>query len=75
MILRHEEAAALKEAAAREGLTVSEWVRRSTRDAARRQTAGSAGERMAAIHTAAEFAFPTADIDTMLDEIKHSRGR
>lgn len=70
VILSDEEAAALKEAAAREGLTVSEWVRRSTREAALRQTAGRVADRMAAIHAAAEFSFPAVDIDVMLEEIE-----
>lgn len=70
VILSDEEAAALKQAAAREGLTVSEWVRRSTRAAALRQTTGRTADRLAAIRAAAELSFPTADIDVMLDEIE-----
>lgn len=70
VILSDEEATALKQAAAREGVTVSEWVRRSTREAALRQTAGRASDRLAAIRAAADFSFPTADIDVLLDDIE-----
>jgi hypothetical protein len=60
----------LRETAARQGVTVSEWVRRSLRDASRRQTSGKAEERLAAIRVAAAYSFPTADIDDMLAEIE-----
>lgn len=70
VILSDGEAAELKSAAAREGITVSEWVRRSVREAGRRQTSGRASERLALIQTAADYAFPTADIEPMLDEIE-----
>jgi hypothetical protein len=70
VVLSDDEAAALKESAAREGITVSEWVRRSLRDAEMRQTRGRTTERLAAIAAAADYSFPTADIDVMLAEIE-----
>jgi len=70
VILSDAEAAELKSAAAREGITVSEWVRRSVREAGRRQTSGRASERLALIQTAADYAFPTGDLELMLDEIE-----
>jgi hypothetical protein len=68
--LSDDEAAVLAELAASEGVTVSEWVRRALREAPRRQTAGVAEARMAAIRTAATYSFPTADIDDMLAQIQ-----
>jgi hypothetical protein len=70
VILSDAELASLKEVAAREGITVSEWVRRSLREASRRQTTGRVDARLAAVRVAADYSFPTADIDVMLDEIE-----
>lgn len=70
VILSEEEASSLKRMAASEGVTVSEWVRRSLREAHRRQTSGRAEERLAAIRVAADYSFPTGEIDTMLAEIE-----
>jgi hypothetical protein len=70
VILSDAELASLKKVAAREGVTVSEWVRRSLREASRRQTTGKVDDRLAAVRLAASYAFPTADIDVMLDEIE-----
>jgi hypothetical protein len=70
VLLSDEEATSLREIADREGVTVSEWVRRSLREAARRQTSGKAEEKLAAIRLAADYSFPTADIEVLLDEIE-----
>jgi ribbon-helix-helix CopG family protein len=70
VILSDEDAASLKEMAAREGVTVSEWVRRSLREASRRQTSGRAEERLSAIRVAAGYTFPTGDIESILQEIE-----
>jgi hypothetical protein len=70
VILSDAELASLKEVAAREGVTVSEWVRRSLREASRRQTTGRVDDRLTAVRVAADYTFPTADINAMLDEIE-----
>ncbi len=70
VVISDEETASLKAAAAREGVTVSEWVRRALREATRRQTVGSVEVRLSAIRAASELDFPTADIDDMLAEIE-----
>ena len=57
-----------------EKLTLSEWVRRSLRDAARRTPARDKERKLAVIRAAAEHEFPTADIDEMLDEIERGYG-
>lgn len=71
------EAAELREirrAARRQQLTVSEWVRGALR-AARRGTPGpDPGRKLSAIAAASRHAFPTADIDQMLDEIQRGQG-
>lgn len=56
--------------AARDGLTLSEWVRQALRHAGRRTTSGSVDRKLAAIRAAARHDFPTADIDQMLREIE-----
>ena len=60
----------VQEAASREGIPVSEWVRRALRDARRREPRGGLDEKVRAIRTAAGHSFPTADIDEMLGEIE-----
>jgi hypothetical protein len=60
----------VQEAASREGIPVSEWVRRALRDARRREPRGDLDEKVRAIRDAAGHSFPTADIDEMLGEIE-----
>lgn len=60
----------VREAASREGIPVSEWVRRALRDARRREPRGDLDEKVRAIREAAGHSFPTADIDEMLGEIE-----
>lgn len=70
VVLSDEDAASLREMAAREGTTVSEWVRRSLREARRRQTTGQVDKRLAAIRSATAHEFPAPDVDQMLAEIE-----
>jgi hypothetical protein len=56
--------------AARDGLTLSAWVRQKLRRAARDEPSGSVDRKLAAIRAAARHDFPTADIDQMLREIE-----
>jgi hypothetical protein len=60
----------VREAAGREGIPVSEWVRRALRDARRRESRGDLDEKVRAIRAAARYDFPTADIDEMLEQIE-----
>lgn len=69
-MLSDDEAEALRLAAAREGVTVSEWVRRSLREAGRSRASGDVEQRLATIRAAYEHSFPTADIEDMLAEIE-----
>jgi hypothetical protein len=60
----------LRRAAKRQGITVSDWVRRVLRSAARDEPAGGTDRKLATIRAAVRHAFPTADIDDMLGEIE-----
>jgi len=49
--------------ARREQLTVGEWVRRTLREARKRHSVNDSEARLKAIRRAAEYSFPTGDID------------
>jgi len=53
-----------------ERMTVGEWVRRTLREARMRKPATNSETKLKAVRRAAEFAFPTADVEQMLDEIE-----
>lgn len=53
-----------------EHLTVGEWVRRTLRDARMRKPATDSETKLKAVRRGAEFAFPTADVEQMLQEIE-----
>jgi hypothetical protein len=74
VVLSDEELEQLREAASREGLTVSEWVRQALRRARRERPAGGRARKLAAVRAAARHSFPTADIDQMLNEIERGYG-
>ena len=60
----------IKRAARRQGLTLSEWVRRSLAEARSSQPSAEASKKLAVVRAAAEHAVPTADIAQMLREIE-----
>ena len=70
MVLSDEEMEAIRADARRQGVTVSEWVRRSLRDSRRSAASGEPARKLAAVRAAARHDFPTADIDQMLEEIE-----
>lgn len=70
VILSDDEAAELRKVAAAEGLTVSEWVRRSLRSAGRQVSTSRRETRLDAIARAAGLDVPAPDIDQMLAEIE-----
>jgi hypothetical protein len=51
-------------------LTVAEWVRQALRAASRQEPLGDVGKKLEVVRGAARRAFPTADIDQMLQEIE-----
>jgi hypothetical protein len=70
VLLDESELRDVREAADRQGIPVSEWVRRALRDARRREPRGDLDQKVRAIREAAGHSFPTADIDEMLAEIE-----
>jgi hypothetical protein len=60
----------LREAARREEVPLSEWVRRALREARRGVPGGDIDTKLRAVRAAARHEFPTADIDEMLTEIE-----
>jgi len=60
----------LREAARREGVPVSEWVRRALREARRREPSGDVDRKLRAVRRAMQYEFPAPDIDQMLAEIE-----
>ncbi len=56
--------------ARRERLAVGEWVRRTLREALQQKPLHDPEAKLKAIRRAAEFSFPTADIEKMLSQIE-----
>lgn len=61
-------------AARRHGVNLSEWVRRTLREAEQTSPSTSPERRINAIRDAADHDFPTGDIDEMLSEIERGYG-
>ena len=70
VVMDEAEVGEYRRLARRDGLTLSEWVRRKLRRVARNEASGSVHRKFAAIRAAAHHDFPTADIDRMLREIE-----
>jgi hypothetical protein len=70
VLLPDEELLEIQRFARREHLTAGEWVRRTLRDARMRQPVSDASAKLKAVRRAAEYSFPTSDIDQMLREIE-----
>ncbi|MBA3417710.1 MAG: hypothetical protein ACR2KO_05625 [Geodermatophilaceae bacterium] len=60
----------LRRTAARHGTTVSEWVRQVLRRAGKDDASGDVERQLAAVRAAAQYSFPTGDIDVMLSDIE-----
>ena len=69
VLLDNSEYAVIEEAARRQGISVSDWVRHMLRDAPRYER-DRAERKRKALERAAQYNHPTADIDQMLQEIK-----
>jgi hypothetical protein len=70
VLLDEEEFRGLREAAQRQGVPVSEWVRQALREARRREPQGDLDSKLRAVRAATRHNFPTADIEQMLAEIE-----
>lgn len=62
--------AEIQQFAQRERLTVGEWVRRALREVREKRPQHDPAAKLKAIRRGAEFSFPTAEIDEMLDQIE-----
>lgn len=71
VVLDDREFEAVRDIAASEGVTISEWVRQLLRTARRDRPAGDQARKLAVVRTATGHSFPTGDIDRMLAEIEH----
>ena len=74
VVMSEDELDAVRAAARERGMTVSEWVRETIRDARRKVSSGDAERKLAAIRAADRHGYPTADIDQMLAEIERGYG-
>jgi hypothetical protein len=70
VLLPDEEMAGIQSLARREHLTVGEWVRRTLREARARKPKSDPETKLKAVRRAARYAFPTADIGQVLNEIE-----
>ena len=70
ILLSEEEMKELRKLAAREHVTVGEWVRRALREARSARSTPDPQARLKAVRRAAEYSFPTGEVDQMLAEIE-----
>jgi hypothetical protein len=70
VLLDEEEFDELREAARRQGMPVSEWVRQAIREARRREPGGDVESKLRAVREAMKHEFPAPDIDQMNAEIE-----
>lgn len=70
VLMDDKELREIRRIARRERLSVAEWVRRALRKARREAPESSVRYKQEAIDAALTHAFPTADIDAMLEEIE-----
>jgi hypothetical protein len=70
VLFEDDELRELQRLARQHRMTTAEWVRRSLRAARDAESGADVGQKLAAVRTAVGHAFPTADIETMLDEIE-----
>lgn len=70
VLLDDEELAEFQRLARRRRMTTAEWVRTSLRAAREAEGGADVGQKLGAIRNASDHAFPTGDIETLLDEIE-----
>ena len=69
VILDDKEMRDIQRTAQRQQMTVAEWVRQALRAARRQVPVTDTKKKLGVVRTAAQHAFPTADIDQILHEI------
>ena len=70
VILADKELAEIQQSARRQQMTTAEWVRQALRAARRGKSGGSVRKKLDVVRAAARHAFPSPEIDQMLDEIE-----
>lgn len=70
VVMSDEEYRDLEMTARADAVSVSEWVRSAIRLARSRRPQASAESKLKAVAVGYAFAFPTADIDQMLEDIE-----
>jgi hypothetical protein len=70
VVVQEAELREIRRAARRQGMTLSEWVRRSLREARRTLPARDPGLKLAVLRAALEHSAPAPDIEQMLAEIE-----
>lgn len=73
IVVQDEELEQLRHAAAREGLTLSEWARRVLHRARETQGGPTRDRKLAALDRGLACGHPTADVEEMLAEIEQGR--
>jgi len=73
VLLPDKDMSDIQRLAKRERLTVGEWVRRALHQARSSRSVAEPEVKLKLIRRAAEYSFPTADIDKMLAEIEKGR--
>ena len=68
VLLPDQEMSEIQRLARREHLTVGEWVRRTLREARLRQPVHDPETKLKAVRRAAEYSFPSGDVEQMLRE-------
>jgi hypothetical protein len=74
VLFEDDELRELQRLARQHRMTTAEWVRRSLRAARDAEAGADVGPKLSAVRSAAAHAFPTADIETLLDEIERGYG-
>ena len=75
VLLPETEMEELRQVARLEHLAVGEWVRRALREARARHPVGEPSVKLKAVREAVRCAFPTADVQQMLEEIERGYER
>jgi hypothetical protein len=70
VLLPDGEMSEIRQLAKSEHLAVGEWVRRVLREARAARSSADPETKLNAVRRAAEYSFPTADIEQMLGEIE-----
>ena len=70
VILDNKEMRDIQRTAKRQQMTVAEWVRQALRAARREVPLTDANKKRGVIRSAVRHAFPTGDVDQMLQEIE-----